>query len=197
MAQMWQHPCANAQKVCWGVSHMVARMTNVTTQWEIIFDCLQKCQNFAYRAAWASRLLTVQSGHSAAYSKCPKFCLQQCCLQKSPTPLLTADHGWGQAGPSFAYSPSAAYSSGPDLLTAQVAYRRGPVLLTGGRSQFCLQSGRCCKQRPGSAYSTSCTNHRDTGCLQRVPGICCLQRRNMMHGITGAPGALARLERAG
>ena len=114
-------------------------------------------------------LLTVQSGPSVAYSKCP----------------------------SFAYSPSAAYSSGPDLLTAQVAYRRSPVLLTDGRSQFCLQSGRCCKQWPGSACSTSCTDHRDTGCLQRVSGICCLQRRNMMHGITGAPGALARLERAG
>ena len=146
-------------------------------------------------------MLTVQSGHSAAYSKCPSFAYSTCCLQKPPTPLLTAEHGWEQAGPSFAYSPSAAYSSGPDLLTAQVAYRRSPVLLTHGRSQFCLQSGRCCKQWPGSACSTSCTDHRDTGCLQRVSGTCCLQHRNMMHGITGmitgAPGALARLERAG
>ena len=139
----------------------------------------------AYSAKWSK----------VAYSKCPSFAYSTCCLQKPPTPLLTADHGWEQAGPSFAYSPSAAYSSGPDLLTAQVAYRRSPVLLTGGRSQFCLQSGRCCKQRPGSACSTSCTDHRDTGYLQRVCGICCLQRRNMMHGIMGPHFLLIGLKR--
>ena len=75
-------------------------------------------------------------GQSVAYSaKWSLGCLQQVSqvlltamlLTEAPTPLLTADHGWGQAGPSFAYSPSAAYSSGPDLLTAQVAYRSSAV----------------------------------------------------------------------
>ena len=101
-------------------------------------------------------LLTVRPLLTAAV----RICLQHKLLTEGAQFCLQA------AGPSFAYSPAAAVSSGPDLLTAQVV----------------------------QTTVTPAVN------LQRVSGIC-LQRRNTIHGITGmitgAPGALARLERAG
>ena len=131
----------------------------------------------AYRPKWSVGCLQVPGPVSAYKCPGPVGCLQRPKVSSgrgqvllTVRRLLTSS---GRAEPAAAYSPTAAYKPGP------------------GRAGRCLQSNRCLqaytgkKLMPPVAWRARApvrcrhllTDHRDTGCLQRVPGVSlCLQR---------------------
>ena len=169
----------------WSVGYLQAKMVRRLLTGAGTSFCLQMPR--------PRRLLTTAQGlkrpwPSSAYSPSAAYklgpgqagrCLQSNrCLQAragpsrpllTVQPLLTSPV---RAEPAAAYSPTAAYKPGP------------------GRAGRCLQSNRCLqaytgKLMPPVAWRARApvrcrhllTDHRDTGCLQRVPGVSlCLQR---------------------
>ena len=137
----------------------------------------------AYRPKWSVGCLQVPGPVSAYKCPGPVGCLQR--------PKVSSDRGrvlltvrrlltsLGRAEPAAAYSPTAAYKPGP------------------GRAGRCLQSNRCLQAYTGKLMpAPSYRPPRHRLFAARVRRLTLLATEHDAW-ITGAPGALARLERAG